>query len=186
MFSLTPSSPIDYSCDCSIKWWWDWHNAMPYGMVSFPLLIYAILLWIHCRHWYKDELTSCYLKTLLFDCGGDFSSFLSQNRKAIIVILFFFLLLYFFYHVFNKVLPENAWKVASIKTKSATIAFFSSLLLSSPLSFFSSFPVPSLLWFWSLSRLSNLPFEAFSPKWLQISLGWFSRNRLDIHLCKLC
>ena len=38
------------------------------------------------------------------------------------------------------------------KTKSAAIAFFSLLLLSSPLSFFFSFPFPSLVWFWSLYR----------------------------------
>ena len=37
----------------------------------------------HCRHWYKGELTRCSLKTLLLDCGGDFSSFLSRNRKEI-------------------------------------------------------------------------------------------------------
>ena len=32
------------------------------------------------------------------------------------------------------------------------------------------------------SGLRNLPFDAFSLKWLQISLGWFSKNRLDIYL----
>ena len=46
-------------------------------------------------------------------------------------------------------------------------------------SFSFSFPFPSLLWFWSFSGLRNLPFDAFSLKWLQISLGWFSKNRLD-------
>ena len=73
-------------------------------------------------------------------------------------------------------------KVAIIKTKSATIAFF----------FFASFPSPhsffffllsfcfSLLWFWSFLGSRNVPFDAFSHKWLQISLGWFSKNRLDI------
>ena len=30
------------------------------------------------------------------------------------------------------------------------------------------------------SGLRNLPFDALSVKWLQISLGWFSKNRLDI------
>ena len=50
-------------------------------------------------------------------------------------------------------------KVATIiKPKSVIIAFFS---------------LPSLLWFWSFSGLGNLPFDAFSLKWLQISLGWF-------------
>ena len=38
----------------------------------------------------------------------------------------------------------------------------------------------SLLWSWSFSGLRNVPCDAFSLKWLQISLGWFSKNRLDI------
>ena len=45
--------------------------------------------------------------------------------------------------------------------------------------FFFSFLFPSLLWFWSFSGLRNMPFDAFSLKWLQISLGWFSKNRLE-------
>ena len=61
-------------------------------------------------------------------------------------------------------------KVAIIITKSATIAFFSS---------------PPFLYLRycdfgaSESGLRNLPFDAFSLKWLHISLGCLSRNRLD-------
>ena len=39
----------------------------------------------------------------------------------------------------------------------------------SPRSFFFSFHLPSLLWYWSFSGLRNLPFDAFSLKRLQIS-----------------
>ena len=46
---------------------------------------------------------------------------------------------------------------------------------------FSSFPFPSLPSFWSFSSLKNLPFDAFSLKWLQIWLSWFSKNRVDIY-----
>ena len=56
--------------------------------------------------------------------------------------------------------------------------FFSSF--PSNRSFFFCFPFPSLLWFWSFSGVRNLSFDAFSLKWLQISLGWFSKNRLGI------
>ena len=54
------------------------------------------------------------------------------------------------------------------------------LKLPSPRYFFFSFPFRLLLWFWSFSGLRNLPFEAFSLKWLQISLRWFSKNRLHM------
>ena len=57
--------------------------------------------------------------------------------------------------------PKITSKVPTIKAKSATIVFF----------LFSSFPFPSLPSFWSFSSLKNLPFDAFSLKWLQISLG---------------
>ena len=71
-------------------------------------------------------------------------------------------------------------KVAIIKTKSATIVFFSRLLFLSRRSYFFPFLFPSLQWFWSFSGLKNLPINAFSLKWLQISLGWFSKTRLDL------
>ena len=77
--------------------------------------------------------------------------------------------------------PKTISNVAIIKTKSTTFAFFSSppfLLLA--LSFFFSFPFPSLLWFCSFSGLRNLHFNPYSLKWLQILLGWFSKNPLDI------
>ena len=73
-------------------------------------------------------------------------------------------------------------KVPITKTKSATIAFFSFSSFPSPHSFFFSFLFPSLLLFWSFSGVRNLPFDAFSHKWLQISFGWFSKNQLDIYL----
>ena len=69
-------------------------------------------------------------------------------------------------------------KVAIKKTKSATIAFFSFppfLLLAlsfSPLLFLRYYDFGA-----SQSGLRNLPFDAFSLKWLQISLGCFSKNR---------
>ena len=69
-------------------------------------------------------------------------------------------------------------KVAIIQTKSAIIAFFSPSLFLLALSFspflFNSFD--SLLWFWSFSGEGNLPFDAFTLKWPQISLGWFSKK----------
>ena len=73
--------------------------------------------------------------------------------------------------------PRSIFRVAIMKTKSATIAFF-----SSPRSFSFSFLFPLFLWSWSFSGLRNLFFDAFSLKWLQISLGWFSKNRLDIDI----
>ena len=72
-------------------------------------------------------------------------------------------------------------KVATIKTRGATVAFFLFLLPFSSLFLF-SFPFPSLLWFWNFLGLRNLPFDPFSLKWLQILLGWFSKNQLDIFL----
>ena len=69
-------------------------------------------------------------------------------------------------------------KIAIIETKTATIASFSSppfFLLA--LSFFFSFPFPSLVWVRSLTGPRNPLFNAFSLKWRQILLGWFSKNR---------
>ena len=62
--------------------------------------------------------------------------------------------------------------------------FDNCIAFPSPGSFFFFFPFPSLLRFRSFSGLRNMPFYAFSLKWLQISLGWFSRNWLDF--CKEC
>ena len=69
--------------------------------------------------------------------------------------------------------PKSISKVAIIKTKNVTVVFFPFSFFPSPRSFFFLFPFPSLLWFWSFSGLRNLPFDAFSLKWLHISLGWF-------------
>ena len=88
---------------------------------------------------------------------------------------------------FLKTLPPNgpflsnsffSSKIAMIESKSATIDFFSSpLFFLLALSFFFSFPFPSLVWVRSLSGPRNPPFNAFSLKWRQILLGWFSKNR---------
>ena len=71
-----------------------------------------------------------------------------------------------------------------IKIKSATRCFFLFSSFLHPCSFFFSLPFPFLLWFWIFWGLRNLPFDAFSLKWLQILLGWFSKNRLNIHTYK--
>ena len=49
---------------------------------------------------------------------------------------------------------------------------FSSLVL-----FLLSFSFNLLVWFWSLPGPRILPFDVFSPKWRQISIRWFSKNR---------
>ena len=62
-----------------------------------------------------------------------------------------------------------------------SLLFFSPPLFLLAFSFspflFNSFD--SLLWFWSFSSTWNLPFDAFSLKWRQISLAWISKNGLD-------
>ena len=70
--------------------------------------------------------------------------------------------------------PFASNKEAIIKTKSAIIAFFFSpplFLIGLSLSpfLFNSFDS-------SFSGVGNLPFDAFSFKWRQISLGWFSKK----------
>ena len=78
-------------------------------------------------------------------------------------------------------LPKSISKVAIIKTKSATIAFFSSPHYPPSRSFFFSFPFPLLLIFFSLSGRKHLPFEGFSLTWLTLLLGWFSKNWLGYY-----
>ena len=82
--------------------------------------------------------------------------------------------------------PKSITKVAITKTKSAKsiIVFFSFLPFLLLTLSFSPFLFLFLLWFWSFSGLRNMPFDAFSLKWLQILLGWFSKNRLNIHTYK--
>ena len=71
-------------------------------------------------------------------------------------------------------LPSNhSQKVANIKTKTSSIA------VSLPFLSSSSF-LPLLVWLLSLSGAENLPFGPFPLKWLQISLGSLSKNRLEI------
>ena len=74
-------------------------------------------------------------------------------------------------------------QVAIIKTRSAVIAFFFPSFPSLRF-FFPSSPFPSLLWLWSFSGLKKPTFDAFSLKWLQISLGWFSKNWLYIYISR--
>ena len=73
--------------------------------------------------------------------------------------------------------PKTVSKVAIIKTKSAAIAFF-----SSPRPFCFSFPSLLYMILELLTGLRNLPFDTFSLKWLQISLGCFSKNRRGIYI----
>lgn len=74
----------------------------------------------------------------------------------------------------NRPLPSNhSQKVANIKTKNASITVSLPFLSSSSL-------FPLLVWLLSLSGAENLPFGPFSLKWLQISLGSLSKNRLEI------
>ena len=70
-------------------------------------------------------------------------------------------------------LSNHSQKVANIKTKNASIAVSLPFLSSSSL-------FPLLVWLLSLSGAENLPFGPFSLKWLQISLGSLSKNRLEI------
>ena len=72
--------------------------------------------------------------------------------------------------------PKTISNVAITNTNSAIIAFFLFSSFLPPRSFFFFFPFPSLMWFWSLSSPRNLPFDAFSLNWLQISVGWFSEK----------
>ena len=73
--------------------------------------------------------------------------------------------------------PKTISKVAIIKTKSATIAFF---FFSSLILFLLSFSFVTVI-LEPFLGLRNLPFDAFSLKWLQILVGWFSKNRSDLH-----
>ena len=66
---------------------------------------------------------------------------------------------------------KTIFKVAVIKTKGATIAFFSSPLFFLLALFSFSFSFFSVLL--QLIGPKSLPFEAFSLKWLQRSVGWF-------------
>ena len=90
---------------------------------------------------------------------------------------------------FFKTLPWNGpfasnsfFKVAIIKTKSATVIVFSLLLLSSSslLLFLLSFFFVSVTF--ELIRPQKTAFWSLFTQWLQISLGWFSKNRLDISI----
>ena len=70
--------------------------------------------------------------------------------------------------------------VAIIKTKSATIAFFSSppFFLLALFLFLLSFSFVSVIL--EFIGPKKLLFDASSFRWLQILLGWFSKNRLDV------
>ena len=74
--------------------------------------------------------------------------------------------------------PKTISKVVIIKTESATIAFFSSPPFLLVALFLISFCFVTVIL--ELLGLRNRPFDAFSLKWLQILLGWFSKNRWDV------
>ena len=69
-------------------------------------------------------------------------------------------------------------KGAIIKAKSATIAFFLLFLCFSLFLFLLFFSFVTVIL--ELLGIRSQPFDAFSLKCLQISIGWFSKNRLDI------
>ena len=71
---------------------------------------------------------------------------------------------------------EGVYEAANMKAKNVTIAFLSTPFLPPRFFYFSS-PFPSLVWFSSLSGAKNL---SFGPFLLQVSLGSFSKNRLDV------
>ena len=71
--------------------------------------------------------------------------------------------------------PKTISKVAIIKTRVKPLFFFFFFSFPSPRSF--SF-VTMILELFGLRR--NVSFDAFSLKWLQILLGWFSKNWLDV------
>ena len=71
-------------------------------------------------------------------------------------------------------------KVAIIKTKSAAIVFFFSSPLFLLVALFFSFPFVFRYYDFGASwAQETCLLTLFSHKWLQISLGWFSKNRLD-------
>ena len=70
--------------------------------------------------------------------------------------------------------PKTISKVVIIKTESATIAFFSSPPFLLVALFLISFCFVTVIL--ELLGLRNRPFDAFSLKWLQILLGWFSKK----------
>ena len=71
-------------------------------------------------------------------------------------------------------------KVAIIKTKSAAIVFFFFSSFPSSRSFFFSFTFVFRYYDFGASwAQETCLLTLFSHKWLQISLGWFSKNRLD-------
>ena len=79
---------------------------------------------------------------------------------------------------------KNISKEANINNKRCNLCFFLFSFFHHR-SLFCSFPFSSLAWFWSLSDAKNLPLGRFSLKWLQISSGSFSKNRLHILLTLL-
>ena len=127
-------------------------------------------------------------KTLIWSGKATELQFDIHKRKCVLQSQYFILT---FLAGFLKTLTSNGpfrppvffgqiSKVAIIKTKSATIAVFLFSSFLPPRSLFFSFPFTSLAWFWSLSRPQNLSFDPFLLKSPQISLGWFSKNRLDV------
>ena len=81
----------------------------------------------------------------------------------------------------NSFFGQKQSRSSHCKSQKAQPLLFSLLLLSFSSLFSFSFPFPSLLWFWSLSGLRNLPdLTPFHWNDCKFSLGWFSKNRLGV------
>ena len=72
--------------------------------------------------------------------------------------------------------PKSSKSIAILLTKSATIVFFSLLLPSFSLLFLFLLSFSFLIVI--LELLGPFDYFSWSLKWLQISLGWFSKNRV--------
>ena len=103
----------------------------------------------------------------------------------------FFIFLFIYSGIFENVIAKWTFRVQQflffgqkLSPRVPPLFFFLFSSFPFPRYFFFSFPFPMLLWFWRSSELKNLSFEAFSFKWLQIWLNWFSKNRLDMYIKK--
>ena len=120
------------------------------------------------------------------------STILTLSSRVCIDHIVACMTIFFFYwssRIFDNVIAKwSFWvrqffgpKSVSQSSRIITIAFFFFppflLLALSPFLFFRYYDFGA-----SQSGLRNLPFDTFSLKWLQISLGCFSKNRLGIYI----
>ena len=120
------------------------------------------------------------------------STILTLSSRVCIDHIVACMTIFFFYwssRIFDNVIAKwSFWvrqffqpKSVSQSSRIITIVFFVFppffLLALSPSLFFRYYDFGI-----SQSGLRNLPFDTFSLKWLQISLGCFSKNRLDIYI----